>query len=257
VRFLFIGILLSYYLFAGKITIAVSANVSYAIDELKREFNTLYPNTKVQVILGSTGKLTAQIKHGAPYQLLMGANMSYPIALYKEGFAITRPLVYAQGSLAYLSPKKRDFSDILTLLKSDKIKKIAVANPKTAPYGIATKEALENAKIYKEIKNKFVYGESISQTITYATKATDIGFIAKSSLFSPHMAHFKKGENWVDVDPQLYTPISQGVVILKEGEKNAEVSAFYAFIMSKKAKKIFEEFGYIVPIFNKKLRIGK
>ena len=248
IRFLVMMTLLSSYLFAGKITIAVSANVSYAIDDLKKEFNKLYPNTKVQVILGSTGKLTAQIRHNAPYQILMGANMKYPEALYAEDFAITRPIVYAQGSLAYLSPKKRDFSDILNLLKSDKTEKIAVANPKTAPYGIATKEALQNAKIYNKIKKKFVYGESISQTVTYATKATDIGIIAKSSLFSPHMAHFKKGENWVDVNIKLYTPISQGIVILKAGEKNAEVSAFYAFIMSKRAKKIFEDFGYIVPL---------
>ncbi|NEW61470.1 molybdate ABC transporter substrate-binding protein [Sulfurovum sp. bin170] len=245
-KLLFI-LIFSAYLDAGKITIAVAANVSYAIDDLKKEFNRLYPDTKVQVILGSTGKLTAQIKHGAPYQILMGANMKYPEALYAEDFAVTRPLVYAQGSLAYLSSKKRDFSNVMELLKSDKIEKIAVANPKTAPYGIATAEALKNAKIFDEIEKKFVYGESISQTVTYATKATDIGFIAKSSLFSPHMAHFKKGENWADVEATLYTPINQGIVILKEGEKSAEVSAFYAFIMSKRAKKIFEAFGYIVP----------
>ena len=241
------GFLLSSTLFAGEIRIAVSANVSYAIWDLKKEFNRLYPDIKVQVILGSTGKLTAQIKHGAPYQLFMGANMNYPQALYDENFAVTRPLVYAKGSLAYLSIKKRDFSNIIELLKSDNIKKIAVANPKTAPYGIATEEALRNAKVYEDIKKKFVYGESISQTVTYATKATDIGLIAKSSLFSPHMSHFKKGKNWIDVDPKLYTPISQGIVILKNGAKSLDVSAFYAFIFSKNAKRIFEEFGYIVP----------
>ena len=246
-RFLLVGLLLSYYAFAGKITIAVAANVSYAIDDLKKEFNNLYPDIKVQVILGSTGKLTAQIKHGAPYQILMGADMKYPEALYTDGFATTRPLVYAQGSLAYLSPQKRDFSNIMELMKSDKIQKIAVANPKTAPYGIATKEALKNAKVYNKLKNKFVYGESISQTVTYATKATDIGFIAKSALFSPQMSHFKKGENWADVDTKLYTLINQGIVVLQDGEKNREVSAFYTFIMSKRAKKIFEDFGYTVP----------
>jgi molybdate transport system substrate-binding protein len=247
-RVLIVGLLLSCYIFAGKITIAVAANVSYAIDDLKREFNKLYPDTKVQVILGSTGKLTAQIKHKAPYQILMGADMKYPKSLYADGFAVTRPLVYAEGALAYLSPKKRDFSNIMELLTSQEIEKIAVANPKTAPYGIATAEALKNAKLYDKLKNKFVYGESISQTVTYATKATDIGFIAKSSLFSPHMAHFKKGENWADVDATLYTPISQGIVILKEGENSSEVSAFYAFIFSKRAKIIFEEFGYTIPM---------
>jgi molybdate transport system substrate-binding protein len=245
-RLWLVSFLLSSIIFAGEIKVAISANVSYAIEDLKKEFNKIYPDIKVQVILGSTGKLTAQIKHGAPYQLFMGANMDYPQSLYDEGFAVTRPMVYAKGSLAYLSIPKRDFSNVIELLKSDNIKKIAVANPKTAPYGIATKEALKNAKIYDEIKNKFVYGESISQTVTYATRATDIGIIAKSSLFSPQMSHFKKGENWDSLDSKLYTPISQGIVILKTGEKSIEVSAFYAFIFSKKAKKIFEDFGYIV-----------
>ncbi len=246
-KFLIVALLLTLFTQAKTIKVAVAANVSYAINDLKKEFNRLYPDTKVQVILGSTGKLTAQIKHGAPYDIFMGANMLYPETLYKEDFAVTRPLVYAQGSLAYLSKQKRDFTKVMELLKSDEVKKIAVANPKTAPYGIATKEALENAKVYNDIKNKFVFGESISQTVTYATKATDIGFIAKSSLFSPQMSHFKKGKNWADVDPKLYTPIDQGIVILKQGEKSPEALAFYAFIFSKKAEQIFKEFGYIIP----------
>ncbi len=246
-KLLLITLLFTLSIQAETIKIAVAANVSYAINDLKKEFNKLYPNTKVQVILGSTGKLTAQIKHGAPYDILMGANMLYPETLYKEDFAVTRPMVYAQGSLAYLSKKKRDFSKVMELLKSNGIKKIAVANPKTAPYGIATKEALKNAKVYDDIKSKFIFGDSISQTVTYSTKATDIGFIAKSSLFSPQMAHFKKGENWADVDPKLYTPIDQGIVLLKHGENSAEASAFYAFIFSKKAEEIFKKFGYIIP----------
>lgn len=232
---------------AKKITIAVSANVSYAIEDLKKEFNTLYPDTKVQVILGGTGKLVAQIKHNAPYDILMGANMMYPQSLYKSGEAVTRPLVYAQGALALICAKRHDLSKGLAVISTDSIKKIAVANPKTAPYGVATFEALKNAKLLDGVKAKFVYAESISQTVTYATKVTDLGFIAKSSLFSPKMAHFKKGVNWVDVDPKLYTPIEQGIVLLKHGEKSAEASAFYAFILSKRAKKIFERFGYSVP----------
>jgi molybdate transport system substrate-binding protein len=232
---------------AEKITIAVAANVSYAINELKKEFNTLYPNIKVEVILGGTGKLVAQIKHKAPYDILMGANMNYPKSLYKSGDAITRPLVYAQGSLALLSSKTFDLSQGLALLTEPTIKKIAIANPKTAPYGVATVEALKNAKLYETIKSKFVYGESISQTVTYATKATDLGFIAKSALFSPKMVHFKKGLNWVEVDPKLYTPIDQGIVLLKHGEKSAQASAFFTFILSQRAKVIFEKFVYLFP----------
>ena len=244
---LIIALMLTVYLQADTIKVAVASNVSYAIEELKTEFNKLYPNTKVQIILGGTGKLFAQIQHNAPYDILMGANMIYPKKLYKEGQAITRPLVYAQGSLAYLSSTKKDFSKGIELVLNDKIKKIAIANPKLAPYGMATVEALKNAKLYEKIKSKFIYGDSISQTVTYAIKATDLGFIAKSALFSPKMAHLKKGIHWNAVDPKLYTPIDQGIVLLKHGEKSTEASAFYSFIFSKKAEEIFKKFGYSIP----------
>lgn len=234
-------------LFGGAINIAVAANVSYAIDTIKKEFNKLHPDTNVKVTLGSSGKLTAQIKNGAPYQLFMAANMKYPQALYDDKIAVTKPIVYAQGGLAYLSTKKQDFSKGMKFLEDSAIDKIAIANPKTAPYGKATVEAMKNGKIYENISKKFVFAESISQTVSYAVTAADIGFVAKSSLYSPKMSEYKKGVNWAEVDPNLYTPISQGIVILKEGEKNSEVKAFYDFMLGNEAKKILESFGYIVP----------
>ena len=231
---------------AGEIKIAVAANVSYAIEPLKKAFYVLYPKTNIEVILGSSGKLTAQIKNGAPYELFMSANMKYPEVLYEEGIAITKPVVYAQGALAYLSVKPQDFTQGMRFLTEDKIKKIAIANPKTAPYGVAAVEALKNANVYDAVQKKFVYGESISQTVAYATTATDIGFIAKSSLFGPPMAHFKEGIHWSDVEETLYTPIDQGMVILKKAEGNSEVKDFYDFILSPKAQKILKNFGYKV-----------
>ncbi len=232
---------------AGYINIAVAANVSYVIDALKKEFYLLHPNIKVKVVLGSSGKLTAQVKHGAPYGLFMSANMLYPNTLYQEGLAVTKPRVYAKGALAYLSSKKQDFSQGMKLTLKSSIKKIAVANPKTAPYGIATKEALENAGVYEQIKHKFVYGESISQTVSYAVMATDFGFIAKSSLYSPKMKRFKEGEHWFSVDTKLYTPIDQGIVILKGAKDDVEVKAFYDFMFSAKAQDILRNFGYTLP----------
>ncbi len=231
---------------AGEISIAVAANVSYAIESLKQEFKLEHPETKIQVILGSSGKLTAQIKHGAPYDLLLSANMKYPDALYKEKMAVTKPVIYAQGALAILSVKERNYCAEMYVLKSPDIKKIAIANPKTAPYGVAAVEALKNARLYKKLKEKFVYGESISQTITYATTAADIGIIAKSSLYSPKMTHFKEAIHWSDVDENLYTPIDQGMVILKRAEGNVEVKAFYDFMLGQKAKVILKSFGYKV-----------
>jgi len=241
------SLLSSSVLFAGTINIAVAANVSYAINELVAEFNQIHPDTKVNVTLGSSGKLTAQIRNGAPYQLFMSANMKYPQSLYDDNIAVTRPLVYAQGSLAYFSSKKYDFSKGINLLKNPKISKIAIANPKTAPYGKAAVEAVKNAQIYNSVLGKFVYAESISQTVSYALTAADIGFIAKSSLFSPTMSQYNKNENWADVDPKLYTPINQGIVVVKNGEKNNEVASFYTFMLGKKAKQIMNDFGYLVP----------
>lgn len=248
-----IGILLfvssTSFVFAKTINIAVAANVSYAINDLIKEFNKTNPDTKINVTLGSSGKLTAQIKNGAPYDIFMSANMKYPNSLYKDKLAITKPLVYAKGSLAILSSKKRDFSKGLEIIKEKEIKRIALANPKTAPYGIASKEALKNANLYDEIKSKFVYGESISQTVSYAVSATDLGFIAKSALYSPKMTNYKKDINWIDVDSKLYTPINQGIVILKntiERKNEMEAKAFYDFILSNNAKQIFTNFGYLV-----------
>lgn len=242
-----LGILVSLMtLSAGEIKIAVAANVSYAMEPLIKAFNTLHPETHIEVILGSSGKLTAQIKNGAPYELFLSANMKYPETLYNEGMAVSEPMVYAQGSLAYLSLKQKDFTQGIGVLKDENITKIAIANPKTAPYGGAAKEALENAGLYETLKDKFVHGESISQTVTYAMTAADIGFIAKSSLFSPQMSHFKKGINWSEVDERLYTPIDQGMVILKKGEGSAEVKAFYDFMLSQQAREILTSFGYKV-----------
>lgn len=235
---------LSVSLYASSINLALSANVSYAIEAIKKEFSLLHPDIEVKVIVGSSGKLTAQINNGAPYDVFMSANMKYPEALYESAKAITKPRVYAQGSLAYMSVKKRDFSQGLHLLESETIKRIAVANPKTAPYGKASFEALSSAGLLSKVKRKIVYGESAAQTLSYTMSAVDIGFVAKSSLYSPKLKRFKEGENWAEVDVKLYTPIKQGVVLLSHARENQDAKVFYEFILSKKAQKIFLEYGY-------------
>ncbi len=241
-------ILISIYtLNAGSISIAVASNVSYAIEELKKEFRKNHPNTDVRITIGSSGKLTAQITYGAPYQLFMSANMLYPQTLYKEGLALNEPVIYTKGTLAYLSTKTHDFTKNISVLNETSIKRIAIANPLSAPYGKATVEALKNAKIYNKLKQKFIMGESISQTLSYTVSAADIGIIAKSALYSPKLARFKENINWKEVDTKLYTPIDQGIVILKKGKNNKEVKDFYSFILSPKAQNILVNFGYILP----------
>lgn len=239
--------LLNVGLFAQTITIAVAANVSYAIDPLVKEFNKTNPDTNVQVVLGSSGKLSAQIKNGAPFDLFLAADMEYPQSLYDDKLAINKPVIYAQGAVALLTTKELDLKNGLEILNNATVKKIAIANPKTAPYGKAALEAMEKLNIYDSVKDKFVYAESISQAVTYTLTACEVGFVAKSALYANDMANYKEGINWIEIDSKLYTPINQGLVILKKAENNSEAKAFYDFILSKDAKIIFEKFGYIVP----------
>lgn len=233
-------------LFANTTNVAVAANLSYVINDLVKEFNKTNNNTQIQVTLGSSGKFATQIQNGAPFDIFLSADMKFPEILEKENLTATKPVIYAQGSLAIFSSKELNFSKGINLANEDFISKIAIANPKTAPYGAATLEALKNANIFEKVENKFVYAESISQTVTYSLTAANIGFIAKSSLYDESMAKYKENINWISVDSSLYTPIDQGIVILKHAKDNLEAKAFYDFILSDKAKEIFKKFGYKV-----------
>jgi molybdate transport system substrate-binding protein len=173
--------------------------------------------------------------------------MKYPEALYEKGLAATKPKVYAQGLLALMSMKPRDFTEGLKMITSDKIRKIAMANPKMAPYGIAAQEVLDKSGLYAVVKPKLVFGESVGQTLSYAMRATDVGFVAMSSLYSPKLRQLKQGQEWIAIEPALYSPIKQGVVLLKKGEKSSGAKAFYDFMLGEKARVILKAYGYQLP----------
>ncbi len=240
-------VLLTTLLHAESIRVAVAANVSYAVEALKAEFHKQYPTVTLSIVLGSSGKLAAQIQHGAPYDIFMAANMRYPNTLYNRGFTAMKPQVYAKGSLAYFTTQEHNITQAMALLTEQQIRTIAIANPKTAPYGTAAVQALRSAHIYDAVKHKLVYGESIAQTISYALHAADIGLIATSALYSPKMARFKHGIHWSEVNTALYSPIEQGVVLLKRAEHSQAARDFYTFVLSQQAQSVFIAFGYTLP----------
>ncbi|WP_457562679.1 molybdate ABC transporter substrate-binding protein [Caminibacter pacificus] len=227
-------------LFASQITIAVATNVSYAIKSLVKDFNKLYPDVNVRVVLGSSGKLTAQIKNHAPYDIFLSANMKYPWYLYKNGYAFTRPVVYARGALAFFAPKKtvNSIEDIKNL------NKIAMPNPSLAPYGKAAQEFLHNK--WWDLHDKIVFTETVTQALSYALAATDGAFVAKSALFSPKMKKYKEGVHWIEIPSKYYEPINQGIVLLSRAKSNKNAAAFYTYMLSKRAAEILEKYGYIV-----------
>jgi len=241
------SVVLSASVLAGEISVAVAANLSDVIEVFKAEFAKTNPNTKVNTVLGASGKFTTQIKAGAPFDLFLSADMTFPESLYAEKLAVTKPIVYASGALAMMSTRGLDLSKGISIITDAKVEKIALANPKTAPYGTASIEAFKNAGIYDKVEAKLVFGESISQAVQFATTAADVGFVHKSAFYSESMKKYKEGKEWVNVDTKLYTPIAQGIVLLKQAENNAEAKAFYDFVLSAKAKQIFKDYGYLVP----------
>ena len=226
-----------------KLNIAVSSNMQFAMKELSKSFTT-ETGINCDLIISSSGKLTAQIMEGAPFDVFVSADIKYPTELFNAGFTTQEPKIYAYGKLVMLSMIEAIVPSLETLDDST-IKHIALPNPKMAPYGIAALEVLKKYTIYENLKDKFVYGESVSQTNQFIlSKSAEIGFTAKSVVLSPNM----KGKgSWIELNENDYTPIKQGVVIINHQNKklqNAEI--FYSFLFSNKGKEILENFGYAV-----------
>lgn len=227
------------------LTIAAAANTQYAMGEIKESFEQ-ETGQPVTLIFGSSGKLTAQIVESAPYDIFISADMKYPQSLFEKGLALEAPGIYAKGALVLWTFDPELYPD-LEVLRSEKVKKIAMANPQTAPYGVASEEVLRNAGLYEKLVSKLVFGESIAQTNQYlSTQAAEIGFTAKSVVLSKEMEG--KGR-WLDIDPGHYSAIEQGAVILKVSEqRNAALARqFYDFLFSEQAQEIFKKYGYLVP----------
>ncbi|MDX8399198.1 MAG: molybdate ABC transporter substrate-binding protein [Gallionellaceae bacterium] len=231
---------------AAPLTVAVAANVKYAFDDLALEFKS-ETGIELQGVLGSSGKITAQVMHGAPFDVFLSADMKYPGLLYRNGLAVAEPKVYAYGALVLWTTKNLDLSEGLAILADRKIQKIALANPKLAPYGYAAAQVLNHAKLATALKPKLVYGESISQAAQYVySGAADIGFLAKSVALAPTL----KGKGkWLELPKASYDPIAHGVVILKHGSETQPQIAhqFVDFLFTAKAHTIFEKYGYLLP----------
>lgn len=225
------------------LTIATASNMQFAIAEIAKEF-TKETGIPCKLVISSSGKLTAQIKEGAPYDIFVAANMKYPQEIVASNLALTKPQVYAYGKLVLwsLGQNKK-----LTLqsLSAKEIKHIAIANPKTAPYGRAAVEALTHLSLYTPLEKKLVFGESISQTNQFILSgAADIGFTAKAIVLSPRM---KGVGQWIPIDSKAYSPIEQGIVVLKKDiSKNDEALQFNNFIFSQKSRAILINYGYAV-----------
>lgn len=229
-----------------KLKIAVAANMQFAIKEICAVF-TNSTNIKCDIITGSSGKLTTQIAQGAPYNIFLSADIKFPNYLYQNGLTNDKPNIYALGSLIIWS-NSDNTSTNLKSLNNNNIKHIAIANPKTAPYGIAAIEVLKQIGIYANIKSKLVFGENISQVNQFILSETaQIGFTSKSIV--PFIKNNEKG-NYTEINQELYSPIKQGVVVINQTTKETEKSIkFKQFLTSGKVNYILKKYGYL-PVNN-------
>ncbi len=240
-RYLLVVLLILTVSYGEALKIAAASNVQYPLRELIDMFKIRYPEAQIVVIISSSGKLTAQIERGAPYHLFMSADMKYPEYLYEKGLTVSKPQVYAEGVLVLWSMKNIPLKERgIKILLEDYIHKISIPNPVSAPYGREAVNAMKYYKIYKKVDKKLVYGESVAQSTQYVYKRlVDVGFTSKSVVVS-----MKNKGVWISVDKKAYTPIRQGVVLLKYGKDNMYAKEFIRFLLSKEGKKVLKKYGY-------------
>lgn len=231
---------------AQTITVAAAANLKYALNDITREF-TKESGIDVKIITGASGKLTQQIMSGAPYDAFLSADVEFPTKLVQGGFTTTPSQVYAYGKLVLWSDTGVDLTKGIAVVADSNVKKIAIPNPKTAPYGLEAMNALKSYKLADTVESKIINAESISQAATYVTsKTVDLGFMAKSIVLSPEMKNVGK---WIEIDPKSYNMIDQAMVGLKNGTPENQIAAkkFLRFMSSPKALEILKESGYNIP----------
>ena len=225
---------------AAEVHVAVAANFTKPMEQLKREFEKVSQHTVI-ISFGSSGQLYSQIKNGAPYEVLLSADRERPEQLVAEGEAVSDSLfIYAVGKLALWSKQAHLVDKLGKVLISGQFQHLAIANPQTAPYGTAAKQVMEKLGVWKTLKNKIVQGENITQTYQFvATGSAELGFIALSQYQGD-------GSYWL-VPQEQYDPIEQGAVLLKNGENHPAAQALMAFLQTSVAHAVIKKFGYVIP----------
>jgi molybdate transport system substrate-binding protein len=249
-RFLSVAVTVGSLIFAlsahaEKLTIAAAADLKFAMDEIVITFKMTSPGDEVNVIYGSSGKFQTQIQQGAPYDLFFSADIAYPIALAKAGYASSDVKPYAVGRIVLWSTSQDATKMTLASLIDPKFTRIAIANPTHAPYGKRAEEALRASGLWDKIEPRLVYGENIAQTAQYVQSGNaQVGIIALALAVSPELA--KQGGYGLIPDT-LHAPLTQGFVITKRAASNAAASRFADFMGSKAARMVMTRYGFFLP----------
>lgn len=238
-------LLLSLSAHAEKVTVAAAADLKFAMDEIVAAFKKANPTDVVEVIYGSSGKIHTQIQQGAPYDLYFSADIAYPRELANNGFAASEVKPYAFGRIVLWSASLDVTQMTLASLTDPKIARIAIANPKHAPYGKRAEEALRASGLWEQVAPKLVYGENIAHAAQFVqTGNAQVGIIALALALNPELAD--KGGHWL-IPGRLHEPLEQGYIITKRAEGNALAKRFADYISSKPARAVMARYGFVLP----------
>lgn len=233
---------------AGEVVIAAASDLNFAFKELVQAFEQKTGH-HVKLSLGSSGNFFSQIQNGAPYDLYFSADIRYPQKLIEGGHGLPDSLyAYAIGRIVLWVPARSSVpieQKGLEALLDGSIKKIAIANPKHAPYGRAAVSALEHTRLYERVKDRLVFGENISQAAQFVESgAADAGIIALSLALAPAMK--AAGKYW-EIPSDLHPALEQGAVLLKGAQNQTVAKSFLDFLKGQEGQAIMRRYGFMVP----------
>lgn len=230
---------------AEKITVAVAADLKFAMGEIVSDFEKAHPTDRVEVVFGSSGKLYTQIREGAPYDLFFSADIALPRELAREGLTASEARPYALGHLVLWSSSLDASKMTLGSLADPKIARVAIANPKHAPYGKRAEEALRSSGLWEKIEPKLVYGENVVQAAQFVLSGNaQAGLIPLSLALSPELAG--KG-GYRRIPESLHQPLEHGFVITKRAEANSLARLFADYVGSPPARAVMTRYGFALP----------
>ncbi|MCE3224331.1 MAG: modA [Nitrospira sp.] len=233
--------------YADGFAIAAASDLNFAIKELIAEYEK-QSGHHVKLSLGSSGNFYAQLQQGAPFDLYFSADIGYPKKLEEAGLTVSGSLYrYAVGRVVLWAPKSSplDLSKGLAVLREPMIRKIAIANPKHAPYGRAAVAAMEHEQVHADVKDRLVLGENISQAAQFIESgACDVGIIALSLALAPAMK--SAGSYWL-IPAEAHPPLEQGAVILKQSKNQEAARQFLRFMQGTQGQEIMTRYGFTLP----------
>ncbi len=227
---------------AETLNVAVASNFVYTLKLLSADFSK-QSGHQLRISSASTGKLYTQIQHGAPFDVFLAADEERPDLLLSENKAEpVSAYIYAKGKIVLMSNiGNKTCRDVLT---STVLKRLSIANPKTAPYGFAAKQVMQKLKLWQQLQPRLVKGENIAQTLQFvSTRNAEAGFVAKSML------GMNKNIDYAciwDIPTEMYDPINQKMVVLSKARDKPAAQAFLRYIQSDRAKEIIKSTGYDV-----------